>query len=76
MPGNAAIVRRGYEAFNTRDLRTLAELFGDKVSWHTPGRTAHRANALFALWPYELWTRSCSKAQTVAAARLRTPAFW
>src|SRR4029077_6261344 len=26
--------------------------------------------------PYPVWTRSCSKAQTVAAARLRTPAFW
>jgi len=39
MPGNAAIVRRGYEAFNTGDLTTLAELFGDDVSWHTPGRS-------------------------------------
>jgi ketosteroid isomerase-like protein len=37
MPGNTAIVRRGYEAFNRRDLSTLAELFGDDVSWHTPG---------------------------------------
>jgi ketosteroid isomerase-like protein len=37
MPGNAAIVRRGYEAFNRGDLTTLAELFGDNVSWHTPG---------------------------------------
>jgi uncharacterized protein len=37
MPGNAAIVRRGYEAFNTGDLETLVELFGDTVSWHTPG---------------------------------------
>jgi ketosteroid isomerase-like protein len=39
MPGNAAIVRRGYEAFNTGDLKTLTELFGDNVSWHTPGRS-------------------------------------
>lgn len=38
MPGNAAIVRRGYEAFNAGDLKTLTELFGDDVSWHTPGR--------------------------------------
>ena len=37
MPGNAAIVRRGYEAFDRGDLTTLAELFGDDVSWHTPG---------------------------------------
>ena len=39
MPGIAAIVRRGYEAFNRRDLKTLTELFGDNVSWHTPGRS-------------------------------------
>ena len=39
MPVNAAIVRRGYEALNTGDLTTLAELFGDNVSWHTPGQS-------------------------------------
>jgi len=39
MPGNAAIVRRGYEAFNRGDLETLVELFGDTISWHTPGRS-------------------------------------
>ena len=39
MPGNAAIVRRGYEAFSRGDLQTLSELFGDNVSWHTPGRS-------------------------------------
>lgn len=39
MPGNAAIVRRGYDAFNRGDLKTLIELFGDDVSWHTPGRS-------------------------------------
>ena len=37
MPENAAIVRRGYAALNTGDLKTLTELFGDNVSWHTPG---------------------------------------
>ena len=37
MPGDTAIVRRGYDAFNRGDLATLAELFGDHVSWHTPG---------------------------------------
>jgi uncharacterized protein len=39
MPGNAAIVRRGYEAFNAGDLAKLIELFGANVSWHTPGRS-------------------------------------
>ena len=39
MPGNAAIVRRGYEALTSGDLTTLAEVFGDHVSWHTPGRS-------------------------------------
>ena len=39
MPGNAAIIRRGYEAFNAGDVATLSELFGDDVSWHTPGRS-------------------------------------
>jgi ketosteroid isomerase-like protein len=37
MPGNAAVVRRGYEALSRGDLTALAELFGDDVSWHTPG---------------------------------------
>ena len=35
---NAALVRRGYEAFNTADLETLTELFAESASWHTPGR--------------------------------------
>jgi hypothetical protein len=39
MPGNAAIVRRGYEALNSGDLTRIVELFGDNVSWHTPGRS-------------------------------------
>lgn len=39
MPGNAAIVRRGYEALTRGDLTALAELLGDHVSWHTPGRS-------------------------------------
>ena len=37
MPGNAAIVRQGYDAFNRRDLATVATLLGDDVSWHTAG---------------------------------------
>ena len=36
---NAAVVRRGYEAFNTGDMNTLMELFDESASWHTPGRS-------------------------------------
>lgn len=36
---NAALVRRGYEAFNTADMETLTELFDESASWHTPGRS-------------------------------------
>jgi ketosteroid isomerase-like protein len=36
---NAAIVRRGYEAFNAGDMETLTELFSESASWHTPGRS-------------------------------------
>ena len=39
MSGKAAIVRRGYDALTRGDLTTLAELCGDDVSWHTPGRS-------------------------------------
>ena len=35
---NAEIVRRGYAAFNAADLETLAKLFDEDASWHTPGR--------------------------------------
>ena len=35
---NAAIVRRGYEAFNTGDMNTLTELFDERAVWRTPGR--------------------------------------
>jgi ketosteroid isomerase-like protein len=38
--GNAAIVRRGYEAFNSADIATLANLFDSNASWHTPGRSS------------------------------------
>jgi ketosteroid isomerase-like protein len=36
---NAEVVRRGYQAFNTGDIKTLTELFDPKASWHTPGRS-------------------------------------
>ena len=35
---DVAVVRRGYEAFNTADMETLTELFDESASWHTPGR--------------------------------------
>jgi ketosteroid isomerase-like protein len=34
---DVAVVRRGYEAFNTGDMETLSELFDEGASWHTPG---------------------------------------
>jgi ketosteroid isomerase-like protein len=36
---NAEVVRRGYAAFNTADMKTLAELFDENATWHTPGRS-------------------------------------
>jgi uncharacterized protein len=38
MHKNAEIVRRGYQAFNAADVKTLTELFDENASWHTPGR--------------------------------------
>ena len=38
--GNAAIVRRAYQAFNNADIATLARLFDENASWHTPGRSS------------------------------------
>ena len=38
--GNAEIVRRAYEAFNTADIGTLAKLFDANASWHTPGHSS------------------------------------
>jgi ketosteroid isomerase-like protein len=35
---DVAVVRRGYEAFNTGDMETLTEVFDERASWHTPGR--------------------------------------
>lgn len=35
---NADIVRRGYAAFNSGDMKTLLGLFDEHASWHTPGR--------------------------------------
>ncbi|MCU0308568.1 MAG: nuclear transport factor 2 family protein [Thermoleophilia bacterium] len=38
-PDNAELVRRGYEAFNTADLATLTEIFAERATWHTPGKS-------------------------------------
>ena len=37
---NVAIVRRGYEAFNSGDMKTLSELFDEGAVWHLPGRSS------------------------------------
>ena len=37
---NAELVRRGYEAFNSGDMTTLAELFDEAAVWHLPGRSS------------------------------------
>jgi len=34
---NAALLRRGYEAFNKGDMATLTELFSEDTVWHEPG---------------------------------------
>ena len=36
---NVETVRRGYEAFNSGDMKTLTEIFHESASWHTPGRS-------------------------------------
>jgi hypothetical protein len=37
---NAAIVRRGYDAFNAADVAALVEVFDEHVVWHAPGRSS------------------------------------
>jgi ketosteroid isomerase-like protein len=37
---NAAIVRRGYAAFNSGDVNALSELFDENAVWHAPGRSS------------------------------------
>jgi ketosteroid isomerase-like protein len=36
---SAAVVRRGYAAFNAADVAALVDLFDENASWHTPGRS-------------------------------------
>lgn len=35
---NEAIIRRGYAAFNSGDMATLAQIFTEDTVWHTAGR--------------------------------------
>ena len=35
---NAALIRTGYQAFNTGDLATLTELFAEDIVEHQPGQ--------------------------------------
>ena len=41
---NAAIVRRGYAAFNAADINALNEIFHDQSSWYTPGKSSAGGN--------------------------------
>lgn len=36
---NEDLVRRGFAAFGTGDMATLAELFADDIAWHAGGRS-------------------------------------
>lgn len=36
---NAAVVRKGYEGFNTGDVPLLKEVFDENATWQTPGRS-------------------------------------
>jgi ketosteroid isomerase-like protein len=36
---NAALVRRGYDAFSKGDMDTINEIFADDIVWHIAGRS-------------------------------------
>ena len=36
---NAALIRRGYEAFNSGDMATLQEIIAEDAVWHAAGRS-------------------------------------
>jgi ketosteroid isomerase-like protein len=36
---NSELVRRGYAAFNTGDMDTLALIIDESCTWHTPGKS-------------------------------------
>ncbi len=37
---NAALVKRGFDAFAKGDMATLADVIGEDVVWHLPGSSA------------------------------------
>jgi ketosteroid isomerase-like protein len=37
---NVVTMRRAYDAFNTGDLDTVAEIFDESILWHLPGRSS------------------------------------
>ena len=37
---NAAILQRGYDAFNAGDIEALTEIFDESAVWHAPGRNS------------------------------------
>ncbi len=52
---NAALLRKGYEAFDKGDMAVLTELFGEDVVWHLPGNNpltgVHRGrDAVFGIF--------------------------
>jgi ketosteroid isomerase-like protein len=59
---NAALVRRLYGAFRTRDRPTLAALIADDAVWHVPGSTpisgTHRGSAAIFAYFQALGERS------------------
>ena len=56
MPGNAGIVRRGYEAFNAGDLRTLRELVGGPHIFARLGRYIAETGGTFRADPKRVLT--------------------
>jgi hypothetical protein len=36
---NEALIRRGYELFNSGNLETMKDLFSEEVVWHVAGRS-------------------------------------
>jgi len=36
---NIELIKRGYAAFNSGDIKTLTELFDENASWHSPGKS-------------------------------------
>ena len=45
---NVAALRRGYEAFNSADVKTLTEIFDESAVWHLPGRSRTRVARILA----------------------------